>query len=122
MLCIILLITHVGLQMQPTSGIKHPRHLIPWLLPLFPAITNYVIYGLSSAYSNVIMGLLPHEIIWVFYTSLVDTHVYRNMVLHAGDYTHLSTNNIVLVHIWHVVHAGDEQNNLSILPDSQASS
>jgi len=74
-----------------TTRIKHPGHLIPWLLPLLPAITTYVIYGLSSVYSNVIMGFLPHEIIWVFYTSLVDTHVYRNMVLHAGDYTYLST-------------------------------
>ena len=59
--------------------------------------------------------------IWVFSTPLVDKHVYRNMDLHAGDYTHLTTF-IVLVHIWHVVHAGDERNNLSILPDSQASS
>jgi hypothetical protein len=64
--------------------------------------------------------LLPHEI-WVFCTSMIDSHVYRCMDLHAGNYTH-TTPFTVLVYEWHILHTGDERPiDLSNFPDSKVS-
>ena len=96
------------------QGAKYVLTTAAALTPHFPHI-----YTLDATL-YILLLLLPHEI-WVFYTPMIDRHVYRCMDLYAGNYTHI-TSFTVLVHEWHILHTRDERPiDLSNLPDSVAS-
>ena len=129
----------VGLsQQQTTTGAPTPRRALGIHMYLFPKClimqgAKYVFTTAAALTPNfshiyklcttlyILLLLLPHEI-WVFYTPMIDRHVYRCIDLHAGNYTHITSFTVLVLHEWHNLHTGDERPiDLSNLPDSEVS-
>jgi hypothetical protein len=92
------------------SFIVHTSYVV-WWNHLSKVLVNKPIHALSSSsrfWCMHFFHILNRRFFWVFYTPMVDKHVYRNMDLHAVNYTHPAYFTM-LEHIWHIVHARDEK-------------